>query len=156
MPDDVIGLTWLATQLAETTITWTQVHISTALPRHTTGANGELYTISGLGGIDPDWLPELAATTTPLTQADLRGYRYGWQALIDTNSALRVAVNGQLLSVPASFHDWALREHMSTVPKTFPQRVHLIGMLMGDYPVGVPDWWWDARIDALSANKNRP
>ena len=79
------------------------------------------------------------------------GYRYGWHSLLADNGALRVLLNGRLLTVPETFHDWALQERLVTPPRTFAARVRLIGELMGEYPVGVPDWWWAARLDALLA-----
>lgn len=144
VPDDIVGLWWLADLLKSAANTVTQVHVPTVLPHPTQPA---LFNISHLGELDPAWMTRLTETGTLLTPRDLQAYALGWQGLQSAPGDLRVWLNGQLLGMSETYYDGLLADQPT--PQTFPQRVRLIGQLMGQYPVGLPDWWWDARISAV-------
>lgn len=150
VPNDVIGLWWLADLCAKQKLAIHQVHVPTILPHPTQPA---LYAINRLGELDPNWIDALVQTTTTLSVRDLTAFSYGWQNLHSAPNDIRILLNGQLLSVPETYFDPLILAQIKTAPKTFPEHVKAIGHLLGEYQIDWPDWWWHYRLQQLFGGK---
>ena len=150
VPNDVIGLWWLAALCAKQKLAIQQVHVPTVFPHPTQSA---LYKITKLGELDPDWLDALVQTATTLTVRDLTAFSYGWQNLHSATNEVRILLNGELLSVPETYFDPLILAQVKTPPRTFPEHVKAIGRLLGEYQISLPDWWWHYRLQQLFDGK---
>ena len=150
VPNDVIGLWWLADLCAKQKLAIQQVHVPTIFPHPTQSA---LYKITKLSEIDPDWLDALVQTATTLTVRDLTAFSYGWQNLHSASNEVRILLNGELLSVPETYFDPMILAEVKTPPKTFPEHAKAIGRLIGEYQISLPDWWWHYRLQQLFDRK---
>lgn len=150
VPNDVIGLWWLADLCAKQKLAIQQVHVPTIFPHPTQSA---LYKITNLGELDPDWLDALAQTATTLTVRDLTAFSFGWQNLHSASNEVRILLNTELLSVPETYFDPLILAAVKTPPKTFAEHVKAIGHLIGEYQISLPDWWWHYRLQQLFDGK---
>ena len=150
VPNDVIGLWWLADLCAKQKLSIQQVHVPTIFPHATQPA---LYKITKLGELDPDSLDSLVKNTTTLSVRDLTAFSYGWQNLHSASNEVRILLNGELLSVPETYFDPLILAKVKTPPKTFPEHVKVIGRLLGEYQISLPDWWWHYRLQQLFDRK---
>ena len=150
VPNDMIGLCWLADLCAKQKLAIQQVHVPTIFPHPTQSA---LYKITKLGDLRPDWIDAFVQTTTTLTVRDLTAFSYGWQNLHSAANEVRVLLNGELLSVPETFFDPLILAEVQTPPKTFAEHVTAIGRLIGEYQISLPDWWWHYRLQQLFDKK---
>lgn len=150
VPNDVIGLWWLADLCAKQKLAIQQVHVPTVFPHPTQSA---LYKITNLGELDPDWLDSLVKNTTTLTVHDLTAFSFGWRNLPSASNEVHILLNGELLSVPETYFDPLILAKVKTPPKTFPEHVKAIGHLLGDYQISLPDWWWHYRLQQLFDEK---
>lgn len=81
-----------------------------------------------------------------LTTFEKNMYGNKWTELAENNSPLRAVVSGQLLGVPEDFYDFLIKRHISKKPV---KEARLIGDLLGNYPIGIGDWWYASRIEHL-------
>ena len=72
-----------------------------------------------------------------------------WLELKNDNSPLRAVVNGQLIGVPEDFYDYLIYKSLS---KGAMKEVRLIGDILGQYPLGISDWWYASRIEKMIEN----
>jgi hypothetical protein len=84
---------------------------------------------------------------------DLTAFSYGWQNLHSATNEVRILLNGELLSVPETYFDPLILAHVKMPPKTFPEHVKIIGRLLGEYQISLPDWWWHYRLQQLFDRK---
>lgn len=56
---------------------------------------------------------------------------------------MRVFVNGTVIGAPEDFYDHIIKKE---IPDKEFRMVHLIGNILGKYPLGVGDWWYAKRI----------
>ncbi len=148
--DDYCGFVWLCDLLKGTKVTLTQIHVPTKLPQYTINRSAELYTIQHLGELIPENISDILPKEITVSTASCLAYSYEWQAILRQNSAVRVLINGELISAPETFYDWMILARMKQKPTSFVQRIRLMGDIVGHYPVAVPDWWWHARINTLT------
>lgn len=69
-----------------------------------------------------------------------------WLELKNDNSPLRAVVNGQLIGVPEDFYDYLIYKSLS---KRAMKEIRLIGDILGQYRLGISDWWYASRIDKM-------
>lgn len=81
-----------------------------------------------------------------MTRGEIRMYAYQWEALREDDSPLRAVINGRVLGVPEDFYDFLIWKNIGRKPV---KEALLIGNILGENPVGVGDWWYARRIDAL-------
>ncbi|MDD3404124.1 MAG: DUF3658 domain-containing protein [Hespellia sp.] len=78
-----------------------------------------------------------------LSEHERRMYASKWLELVEENSKLRVVVNNQLISAPETFYDYIIWNNLGN--KTIKQ-ARLIGKILGNYRIGIGDWWYAKRI----------
>lgn len=71
-----------------------------------------------------------------------------WNDLKAENAPLRALVNGKLISVPEDFYDHIINKN---IPDREFAMAHLIGTILGKYPLGVGDGWYALRIKKMIA-----
>lgn len=141
--EDQLGFMWLCHQLKAVDVAVTQVKVpldvTCAMP------TPSFQQFSGLGEMDPQQILTWQLPETTVTLAERQAFSYAWQSLATENTALRVALNGRPMSVPAVFFDaWFLPyvHSESTVDVAF-------GQLLEEFPPGMPAWWLQSRLTNL-------
>lgn len=66
-----------------------------------------------------------------------------WEDLKLENASLRAVVNGKLISVREDFYDYII---LKNIPDEDFMMASLIGKLLGEYELGVSDYWFAYRI----------
>ncbi|WP_245570829.1 DUF3658 domain-containing protein [Anaerovorax odorimutans] len=97
------------------------------------------------GEIPAEEFGKLIKYEESISQCQRETYANMWKELVNENASLRVIVNGNLISVPVDFYDFALRENM-------PEEEIRIGQLIGktlNQISGVVDSWLFMRIQAM-------
>lgn len=79
-----------------------------------------------------------------LSEHEKRMYASKWLELVEENSKLRVVVNNQLISAPETFYDYIIWNSLGN--RTIKQ-ARLIGNMLGNYRIGIGDWWYAKRIE---------
>lgn len=79
-----------------------------------------------------------------LSKEELRMYAIWWSKLVEDNSPLRAMVNGRLVGVQEDFYDFAIWKRLTEEPI---KEARLIGNILGNYQLGISDWWFAARIE---------
>lgn len=69
-----------------------------------------------------------------------------WAELVADNSPLRAVINNELVGVPENFYDFLIGKRLTSEPII---EARLIGEILGNYPVGVRDWWYAYRIEQM-------
>ncbi|MDR1135478.1 MAG: DUF3658 domain-containing protein [Clostridiales Family XIII bacterium] len=72
-----------------------------------------------------------------------------WNKLKTENAPLRAVVNGKLISVPEDFYDHII---MRNIPDGEFGMARLIGIVMGEYALGVAGDWYASRIMKMIAD----
>ena len=81
-----------------------------------------------------------------MTREEIRMYASWWRDLQEDNSPLRAVVSGRVTGVPESFYDFLIWKRLSGEPV---KEARLIGDILGNFPIGVGDWWYAKRIEAF-------
>lgn len=79
-----------------------------------------------------------------LSREEMRMYAWLWDELVEDNSPLRAVINGRVLGVPEDFYDFLIWKKLTAQPV---KEARLIGDILGNYPVGIGDWWYAKRIE---------
>ncbi len=79
-----------------------------------------------------------------VSKEELRMYSGFWNELIEDNSPLRAVINSKVIGVPEDFYDFLIWKKLGKEPV---KEAHLIGDLLGNYPINVSDLWYAKRID---------
>jgi hypothetical protein len=72
-----------------------------------------------------------------------------WRDLKAENAPLRALVSGKLISVPEDFYDHLI---LKNIPDGEFLMARLIGTILGKYPLGVGDGWYNLRIKQMIAD----
>ena len=59
---------------------------------------------------------------------------------------MRAVVNGRVIGVLDDFYDHIIRKE---IPDGEFAMAHLIGNILGKYPLGIGDWWYAKRINRM-------
>ncbi|KRL23574.1 DUF3658 domain-containing protein [Lentilactobacillus kisonensis] len=142
--DDYCGFLWLCEWLAGKRIQSVEIHI----PLSYVTVKG-LRTFASLGEIFAEDIDNLALLDLqrPLTNPQRQAYGRAWMALRNDNTPVRANVNGHILSQPITFYDQFLISQISA--RRFRNVLRIIGETLGRFPVGVPDWWYQHRVEYL-------
>jgi hypothetical protein len=97
------------------------------------------------GEISPEKLGAFQKYEEPISELQRKANTNAWNDLVRENAPLRAVVNGNLISVPEDFYDFALRANM---PEGEFKVAQLIGKTLGYIP-GVTDRWLFLRIQAM-------
>lgn len=99
-----------------------------------------------LGGLPPgDWAAYLPLERE-IPQNLRRPIAIEWSRLREENAPLRPVINGWLRSVGEDFYDPFIRAH---IPDGTFQVTQLIGEVLGRCRLGISDWWFAKRIQAI-------
>ncbi|MCT3263799.1 DUF3658 domain-containing protein [Lactiplantibacillus plantarum] len=147
MPDDWLGYDWLCQQLADTDTQLRQVMIP--LSQVITRPGLALQTLSDLSEVLPADIAHYLQLAQDVSEDEQRAHSYEWQALVVENAPLRVNLNGHLVSAPADFYDSLLERQIQ------PGRpiVQIIGEMLMRYSLGLPDWWYRARLQHILSTR---
>lgn len=143
--NDLVGFAWLCQRLQAYPEAVSQVQLPMRMV--VTQPLPALIQNQNLGDVAPQRLTESAKNATSLPLAARQGYGEQWHTLVADPLAVRMQVNGQLITAPETCYDWALNGHLR--PETFQRGRQLIAELVNRYPIDVPDWWWYYRIRAV-------
>lgn len=83
---------------------------------------------------------------TPLEKAYMANC---WKTLKKENASLRAMINGRLCSVPNTFYDFLINEH---IPDEEFVMAQLIGTILGTYELGISDGFLAGRIQEMIKN----
>lgn len=103
----------------------------------------------GWGEIVPEKINTFIRYEKKLSQLEIRMFNNNWLELIEDNSLLRAIVNGHLIGVPADFYDHLIYKQLRFKPI---KEARLIGDILGNYPLGIGDWWYALRIEHMIEN----
>ncbi|WEE36086.1 DUF3658 domain-containing protein [Lactiplantibacillus paraplantarum] len=147
MPDDWVGFDWLCQQLVDTDAQLRQVMVP--LSQVITQPGLALQSLAELSEILPEDIAHYLQLAQVVSKNEQRAHSYEWQALVAENAPLRVNLNGHLVSVAADFYDSLLERQIQ------PGRpvVQIIGEMLMRYSLGLPDWWYRARIQHILSTR---
>lgn len=103
-----------------------------------------IVTFSSWGEVPAEELSGFLSQETVLSPEEIRMYALKWSALKEDGSPLRALVNGELTGVPEDFYDFLIWKRLGPEPV---RQAHLIGELLGRYPIGISDIWYAKRIN---------
>ena len=98
------------------------------------------------GEVAAEEFAEFLSEERTLTREEIRMYASWWRDLQEDNSPLRAVVSGRVTGVPESFYDFLIWKRLSGEPV---KEARLIGDILGNFPIGVGDWWYAKRIEAF-------
>lgn len=101
---------------------------------------------STIGELDEPVLEHDLATAKVVTAADWVAFSYHWQACYEDNAALRLILGGRVVGVPQDFLDPLVR----TCYRPEQSTAQTLGRVLANYPIGMPNWWWQYRIDQIA------
>lgn len=105
--------------------------------------NGNIMFLSNWGEVEPEKYDTYLPLEKELSKSEIKVYSLLWEELKEDNSPLRALVNGIVIGVPEDFYDHIIKKE---IPDKEFRMVHLIGNILGKYPLGVGDWWYAKRI----------
>lgn len=143
-PDDLSGFYWLCDQLKGHLNQLSQVKVPMTAPK--IGETLGFREWASLGEIGVDEIPQYLPTTKDVSLADRQVYEYVWANLLAENAPVRATVNGHLIGVAEAFYDDLL---VRPAGQDWSP-IRIVGETLGQYPIGVPDWWYLYRLDQLS------
>lgn len=79
-----------------------------------------------------------------ISKVVIKHYQEIWQDLVEENAALRVNLNGHIIGGNEDFYDRLLWQYIQQKPV---KQGNVIGKIIGNYPIGVSDYWYAKRID---------
>lgn len=86
-----------------------------------------------------------------LTAMELKIFAHKWCELVEDNSPLRAVVNGKLIGVQEDFYDFLIQKHITYNPI---KEARILGTILGNYPLGIGDWWYAYRIEVMINNES--
>lgn len=116
------------------------------LPKYLETDTNKLQQFLNWGEIMPEKFLLFLPLEKELTKNEIRLFSAKWNELVEDNSPIRAVINGQVLGVSEDFYDFIIRKEM---PKEEIKVAQLIGHILGKYPLGVSDWWYGKRIQAM-------
>jgi hypothetical protein len=141
-PDELCGFYWLLTRLQKDGFTGKIYGVK--LPAWSC-TEKQVTQYNGWGEISPDQWGTFLPLQRELSSDFIRACSLYWHRLQAENAPLRASVNGNLLSVPASFYDPFILKEIQDQPSPFFEP-HVIGKVMGKYQLGISDALIDLRI----------
>lgn len=96
--------------------------------------------------VAPEEFSQFLAYEKKLTAIERKMYGQKWSELVEDNSPLRAIVNGTLIGVQEDFYDFLIKKHITSKPI---KEARLIGEILGQYPLGIGDWWYAKRIESM-------
>ncbi len=113
------------------------------LPQYIQLSEDEMQFFSSWGEVEPGRFYRFLPLEVRLSTCEINCFSSKWLALSEENSPLRAVVNGKVIGVPDDFYDHIIRKEL---PVGEIIMAHLIGRIMGKYPLGIGDCWYAKRI----------
>lgn len=112
-------------------------------------ARSSFTDFSDLSEVLPADIAHYLQLAQDVSEDEQRAHSYEWQALVVENAPLRVNLNGHLVSAPEDFYDSSLKRQIQ------PGRpiVQIIGEMLMRYSLGLPDWWYRARLQHILSTR---
>jgi hypothetical protein len=105
------------------------------------------YTIfNGTGDLSPEWFSKLLGLERSVKPAERKAVAFEWNKLAAENAPLRAVINGHLYSVPIDFYDFVLQRFINN---TGCRVIEIIGKAISSGPIGISDWWYAWRLQAM-------
>ena len=139
-PAELCGFCFVCSLLVDDRIPLSVVRI----PAHIEKENC-IISYRNTGEVNPQELGAFIKYEEPISELQRRVNADIWSGLVRENAPLRAVVNGNLMSVPKEFYDFALRANMKDGEFMVAQ---LIGKTFCQMP-GVSDRWLYLRIQAM-------
>lgn len=119
------------------------------LPEYVQIDNNITASYQSFGEVMPDKFDMFLRYEKKISQTEKRMFANRWLELVEDNSPLRAVVNGQLIGVSEDFYDNFIYKHIGFEPI---KEVRLIGDIIGNYQLGISDWWYASRIEYMIEN----
>ena len=146
-PADQLGWGWLCSQLVQAQFMGVVQRIQIPLSGPVMTEMGPVFMQnSTIGELDEPALEHDLATAKVVTAADWVAFSYHWQACYEDNAALRLTLSGRVVGVPQDFLDPLVR----TCYRPEQSTAQTLGRILANYPIGMPNWWWQYRIDQIA------
>ncbi|MFC6207185.1 DUF1835 domain-containing protein [Levilactobacillus tongjiangensis] len=142
-PDDRLGFMWLCALMKDVSNQLTQVKVP--LERATSGAPIVFQQLVSLGEWDGNAALVFLSTATDVPASERLALSEEWTQQVAENAPLRVTVNGHTLGVPVDFWDKLIAAEIRPNKSV----IWTIGRVLGELPVGLPDWWVRGRLAVL-------
>ncbi len=142
-PDDRLGFMWVCSLMKDVPNQLTQVKVP--LERVTSGSPTAIQQLVSLAEWDGDAALAFLDGATDVPASERLALSDEWAQQVAENAPLRVMVNGHTLGVPADFWDKLIAAEI----RPNKSIIWTIGRVLGELPVGLPDWWVRGRLVAL-------
>lgn len=116
------------------------------LPHHIQLSDTEIQFNTSWGEIAAGKFYQFLPLEKALSTCEIRAIASNWDELKADKSTLRAVVNGRVIGVPDDFYDHIIRKE---IPDDEFVMAHLIGNIIGKYPLGIGDWWYAKRINSM-------
>lgn len=145
------GLLWLSGLLERYNAEVYTVELQQYDRQNAARAEKTLVVHSGWGECEPRDFINALPLSRRLTALELRANAMKWDALVRENSPLRAVISGNVVSVPVNFYDFLIWRYLKDKPV---KEAFLIGKILGDNRIGLPDWWMAYRIEHYIRRKS--
>jgi len=142
-PDDRLGFMWVCALMKDVPNRLTQIKVP--LERVTSGSPTAFQQFVSLAEWDGDAALAFLDGATDVPASERLAISDEWAHQVAENAPLRVTVNGHTLGVPADFWDKLIAAEMQPNKSV----IWTIGRVLGELPVGLPDWWVRGRLAGL-------
>lgn len=139
-PGELCGLYFVSRFMSDAQIPLSVVRIPTQIEK-----DNSITSYRSTGEINPEAFGAFTEYEEPLSTLQRRVYANIWSDLVRENAPLRAVINGNLISVPKDFYDFALRVNM---PDGEFKVAKLIGKTLSKIS-GVGDRWLFLRIQTM-------
>lgn len=78
-----------------------------------------------------------------VSKSEVKYYAAKWGELVGDNSLLRAVIHNRVIGVEENFYDFLIWKKLTKKPI---KQARLIGDMLGNYRIGISDWWYAKRI----------
>lgn len=146
-PDEMCGFYWMVTQLNSLGDRCGPISMI-KLPLYEQRDDGTFVTRNGWGEVSPGEWSAFLPLEQPMSLVFRRSITAKWRSLQEENAPLRAVLNGHLVSVPAGFYDYFIRQELAKATDEFHE-AHIIVNIMGRFQLGISDGWIANRIETM-------
>ncbi len=146
-PDDMCGLYWFLSEILNFKTQPKAIYIL-KLPKYEYKENNTINGYSSWSAVSPDKLYSYTKYQEEITDVFKKMCMVNWRNLQKENSSLRAVLNGNLQSVAEDIYDSFIYRAIANQNDEFNE-AHLIGMILGEYNLGVSDAFLHKRIEKI-------
>lgn len=145
------GLLWLSGLLERYNAEVYAVELSRFNEQNASQAESSFVTYKSWGECSPQDIVKALPLSRRVSSLELSGNGLKWYSLVRENSPLRAVISGEVVSVPVNFYDFLIWRYLGDKPI---KKAFLIGKILGENPICLPDWWLAYRIEHFIRRKS--